>query len=72
MKVRLLAALVIALAPAAATAADDDNPYRSVKVGDFATYKTISKAMGMTVEGRVTARLFRKAFPNPPVDRACR
>jgi len=28
--------------------------------------------MGMTVDGMATARLFRKALPNPPVERALR
>ena len=60
MKARLFAALLVALAPAAANAADDDNPYRTVKVGDFATYKTISKAMGMTVEGSATRTVTAK------------
>ena len=55
MKARLIAAvLAIAVAPFVARAADEENPYKKAKVGDFATYKMTTKAMGFNVEGTVT------------------
>jgi hypothetical protein len=55
MNVRLFAAvLAIAVAPFVARAADEENPYKKSKVGDFATYKMTTKAMGFNVEGTVT------------------
>lgn len=54
MKVRLFAALLAAALPLAARAADEENPYKKVKVGDFATYKMTTKAMDRTVEGTAT------------------
>src|SRR5262245_57824374 len=52
MKARLFAAvLAIAVAPFVARAADEENPYKKAKVGDFATYKMTTKAMGFNVEG---------------------
>jgi len=60
MKVRLLAALLVAVAPLAARAADEENPYKKVKVGEFATYKMTTKAAGQTVEGTVTQTVTAK------------
>jgi hypothetical protein len=60
MKVRLFAALVIAAAPLAARAADEENPYKKVKVGDFATYKMTTKVGGMSLEGTVTQTVSAK------------
>ena len=60
MNVRLLAAVVIALAPLAARAADEENPYKKVKVGDFATYKMVSKFAGGMVEGTATQTVTAK------------
>ena len=61
MRVRLLAAvLAIAFAPVAACAADDDNPYKNVKVGDYATYKMITKVAGFDVAGTMTQSVTKK------------
>jgi hypothetical protein len=60
MRVRLLAALLIAAAPLAARAADEENPYKKVKVGEFATYKMTTKVAGMTVEGTITQTVAAK------------
>ena len=55
MTYRVLAA-VLALSAAAVTvrAADDDNPYKSAKVGDFATYTMTTKVAGFAVNGTLT------------------
>src|SRR5262245_10871558 len=62
---RLLPALLVLLVPFAATAADDDNPYKSAKVGDYATYKLDMKigdlALGGTVTSTVTAKTDKEA-----------
>src|SRR6478672_10808346 len=61
MKVRLFAAvLAVAAAPFVARAADEENPYKKAKVGDFATYKMTTKAMGFNVEGTVTQTVVEK------------
>jgi hypothetical protein len=60
MRVRLLAALLIAAAPLAARAADEENPYKKVKVGEFATYKMVSKFGGATIEGTATQTVTAK------------
>lgn len=59
MLTRLLAAFALCAAPAAAPAqekkpADDDNPYKDVKVGDFATYKVSLKAGQLAMTGTTT------------------
>ena len=53
MKARLCAAIVLALAATVARA-DDENPYRAVKVGDYATYKMTTVRDGQTVEATAT------------------
>ena len=60
MKVRLFAALLIAAAPVAARAADEENPYKKVKVGEFATYKMTTKIAGMSIDGTVTQTVSAK------------
>jgi len=62
MKVRLFAAvLAIAAAPFVARAADEENPYKKAKVGDFATYKmTTTLAMGLKLEGTITQTVVSK------------
>ena len=60
MKVRLLAALVVAALPLAAAAADEENPYKKVKVGDFATYKMTTKFAGASFEGTMTQTVTAK------------
>jgi len=60
MKVRLFAALLVAVAPLAARAADEENPYKKVKVGEFATYKMTTKVAGQTLEGTITQTVSAK------------
>jgi hypothetical protein len=60
MKIRLFAALLIAVAPVAARAADEENPYKKVKVGEFATYKMTTKVAGMAIEGTITQTISAK------------
>lgn len=61
MRVRLFAvALVVCTAPVAARAADDENPYKNVKVGDFATYKMTTKVAGFDVAGTMTQSITKK------------
>jgi hypothetical protein len=55
MTIRLLAAvLAICLAPFAVCGADDENPYKGAKKGDFATYKIKAKVGPLEVEGTTT------------------
>ncbi len=61
MIVRLLAAmLVVAVAPIAARAADEENPYKSVKVGDFATYKMKVNVGPIAIDGVTTQSVTSK------------
>jgi hypothetical protein len=60
MKIRLWAMVLIAAAPLSARAADEENPYKKVKVGDFATYKMTTKLAGQTVEGTATQTVTAK------------
>jgi len=62
MTVRLLAAVLV-VAPLAARADDKnaiDNPYKNVKVGDFATYKISTKAAGLDIGGTLTQTVTAK------------
>jgi len=60
MKIRVWAMVLIAAAPLSARAADEENPFKKVKVGDYATYKVTSKVMGMTFEGTATRTVSAK------------
>jgi 3D (Asp-Asp-Asp) domain-containing protein len=60
MNVRLFAAaLALAIVPFA-TAADEENPYKKAKVGDFANYKMTTKIAGFNVEGTMTQSVTAK------------
>lgn len=60
MRIRLLAvAAALACAPPG-PAADEDNPFRKVKVGDYATYKMTAKFAGAAVEGTLTQSVVAK------------
>jgi len=62
MTVRLFAAVVaICCAPLAVRAADDENPYKNAKVGDFATYKMTMKVAGLNVGGTTTQSVTAKS-----------
>ncbi|WP_020472872.1 hypothetical protein [Zavarzinella formosa] len=61
MKTRFLAAmLALAVVPFAAFAADEENPYKKVKVGDFATYKMAMKIGPLAIEGTMTQTVSAK------------
>jgi len=61
MIVRLLAAvLAVAVAPMAVRAADDENPYKNVKVGDFATYKMKVNVGPIAIDGSTTQSITEK------------
>jgi hypothetical protein len=57
---RLLPAALVLLVPFAATAADDDNPYKTAKVGDYATYKLDMKFGGLNINGSITSKVTAK------------
>jgi hypothetical protein len=60
MKTRVFAAvLTLAVAPFA-VAAEEENPYKKAKVGDYATYKMVTKVLGMNIEGTVTQTVTAK------------
>jgi hypothetical protein len=54
------AALAVCLIPMA-TRGQDDNPYKNVKVGDYATYKLETKVAGLTVSGTMTQTVTAKS-----------
>ena len=56
----IAAALLLAFVPAAARAADDENPYKSAKVGDYATYKLTVSVAGMDIAGTMTQTVTEK------------
>ena len=58
MTARLCAALLV-LAPAAARTADEDNPFRKAKVGDFATYKLTTTGLAAS-DGTATRTVTAK------------
>jgi hypothetical protein len=55
-----VAVLVLALAPVAARAADEENPYKNTKVGDFATYTMTTTVAGIAIDGTVTQTVTKK------------
>jgi hypothetical protein len=64
MSVRLIvAALAICSAPLVTAGADNDdfNPYKSVKVGDFATYKLNVKVGQLNIQGSTTQSITAKS-----------
>ena len=61
MTIRLFAALLaLVVAPVLARSADDDNPFKNVKVGDYATYKTTTKGAASEVAGTITQSVTKK------------
>jgi hypothetical protein len=61
VSVRTLAVIAtFAIVPFAA-AADEENPYKKAKLGDFATYKMTGKAAGMNIEGTLTQAVSAKS-----------
>jgi hypothetical protein len=55
----LLAVLALCVAPLAARA-DDENPYKNVKEGDFATYKMKIKVGPLEIDGTTTQTIVAK------------
>jgi hypothetical protein len=49
-----LAAVALVLLPLATRAADEDNPYRNTKVGDYFLYKLVAKLGNQTLDGSLT------------------
>lgn len=60
MKARLFAVVLAFVAAPFAIAADEENPYKKAKVGDFATYKMTTKIAGLNIEGTVTQTVTAK------------
>ncbi|HUR53354.1 MAG TPA: hypothetical protein VMZ71_04450 [Gemmataceae bacterium] len=67
MPARLLALLVVAAAPLSARA-QDDNPYKDAKVGDFATFKMTMKVAGPELIGTVTSKVIAKTDKEATVE----
>jgi hypothetical protein len=62
MSVRLtVAALAILCAPPVARSADEENPFKNAKVGDYATYKMSVKFAGTTLGGTSTQSVTAKS-----------
>jgi hypothetical protein len=55
-----VAVLVLAVAPVAARAADEENPFKNAKVGDYALYTITTKAAGNTIDGTLTQSVTAK------------
>ena len=60
MTSRVLAVFALCLAPVALRAADDDNPYKNVKVGDYATYKMKVSVGPLALDGTTTQTITAK------------
>ena len=60
MKARLLVPLVALAVGPFALGADEENPYKKAKVGDYATYKMTTKVAGFNVEGTLTQTVTAK------------
>lgn len=61
MNIRLIAAaFVVVLAPVAARSADDENPYKNAKVGDYSNYKMTMKVAGQNIAGTITQAITAK------------
>lgn len=60
MKARLLAAALALVCAPFAIAAEEENPYKKTKVGDYATYKMTTKVAGLNIEGTVTQTVTAK------------
>ena len=61
MRVRLYAIVFALVVAPFAVAAEEENPYKKVKVGEFATYKLVMKVAGMNLEGTITQAVTAKS-----------
>lgn len=57
----VFASVLVLIASPFVRAADEENPYKKVKVGDFATYKMTTKVAGMDLEGTMTQSVSAKS-----------
>jgi hypothetical protein len=55
-----VAVVALALASVVARAADEENPYKNAKVGDFAVYTMDTKVAGIAVNGTITQKVTKK------------
>lgn len=60
MSIRLLAAALAVMIAPCAVRADDENPYKNVKVGDFATYKMKVNVGPIAIDGTTTQSITAK------------
>jgi hypothetical protein len=67
MPARLLALLVVAAAPLSVRA-QDDNPYKDAKVGDYATFKMTMKVAGQELTGTMTSKVTAKTDKEATVE----
>ena len=57
----LAAVLTLAAVSVSARAADDENPYKNAKVGDYTTYTMVTKVAGFNVNGTITQSVTAKS-----------
>jgi hypothetical protein len=55
-----IAALTLAAVAPTVRAADDENPYKSAKVGDYATYTMVTKVANNDLTGTITQTVTKK------------
>ncbi|MBM3983485.1 MAG: hypothetical protein FJ304_25090 [Planctomycetes bacterium] len=55
-----VAVIALAVAPVAARAADEENPYKNAKVGDYATYTMTTKVATIAINGSITQTVTEK------------
>jgi hypothetical protein len=55
-----VAVVALAVAPVAARAADEENPYKNAKIGDYATYTMTTKVAGISVNGTIMQKVTKK------------
>lgn len=56
----LIAALALAAVAPTVRAADEENPYKNAKVGDYATYTMTTKVAGIDIAGTITQTVSKK------------
>ena len=61
MRTRFIPVLMVLAAAPMAFAADEENPYKKTKIGDYATYKMTTKVAGMNLEGTITQKVTAKS-----------
>lgn len=56
-----VAVVAMVVAPVAARAADEENPYKNAKVGDYATYTMTTKIATIAINGTLTQTVTEKS-----------